>query len=47
VSAAKKPMWSSPDHDQVELIKLTHFRILEEIVLVREMLEDPAQRRRR
>jgi hypothetical protein len=47
MGAAKKPAKSSPDRDQIELMKLTLFRILEELILVRKMLEDPARSRPR
>ena len=47
MGSAKKSAKSSPDRDQIELIKLTLFRILEELVLVRKMLEDPARGRPR
>ncbi len=40
MGAAKKPAKSSPDRDQIELIKLALFRIVEELLLVRKMLED-------
>ena len=47
MGAAKKPAKSSPDRDQIELIKLALFRVLDELVLVRKMLEDPARGRPR
>jgi hypothetical protein len=47
MGAAKKSAKPSPDRDQIELLKLTLFRILEELVLVRTMLEDPARGRSR
>lgn len=47
MGAAKKPAKSPPDRDQIELIKLALFRVLDELVLVRKMLEDPARGRPR
>ncbi len=46
MGAAKNRDTGPPQYGQIDLIGLTLFRILEELVAVRKLLEDPPGRRR-